>query len=131
MRVVVPRVSRKYAALVQEFEKRLPKYCRFEAFEVKGRSDDILPKLKGTVVVLDERGKQRSSEELAAFLKKQEEVTFVVGAAEGVPAEVKTKADVLLSFSKMTFPHELARVLLAEQVYRAFTILKGEKYHKD
>ncbi len=131
VRFVVGRLSRDFA-VAKEFEKRLPKYCRFEVFEVKdsAKAADFLPKLKGCIIGLDASGIQWSSEQLSDFLKNQQEITFVIGPPQGLPAEVKKECKMLLSLSRMTFPHDLARVMLAEQVYRAFTILKGEKYHK-
>src|SRR5574341_1033589 len=131
VRFVVGRLSRDFA-VAREFEKRLPKYCRFEVFELKdsAKASDFLPKLKGHVVGLDAAGIQLSSEQLADFLKQHSEVTFVIGPPQGLSSEVKKECKTLLSLSRMTFPHDLARVILAEQVYRAFTILKGEKYNK-
>jgi 23S rRNA (pseudouridine1915-N3)-methyltransferase len=131
VRFVVGRLSRNFA-VAREFEKRLPKYCRLEVFELKdsAKASDFLPKLKGYIIGLDASGVQFSSEQLADFLKKQSDVTFVIGTPQGLPVEIKQKCDMLLSLSRMTFPHDLARVVLAEQVYRAFTILKNEKYHK-
>ena len=79
-------------------------------------------------------GKKNSSEALSSLIKgyvdKGEEMTFVIGSSRGLSDEVKNKADVKLSFSDMTFPHALMRVILAEQIYRAFTIIAGTGYHK-
>jgi len=127
--VVVGKPSKEYAPIIQEYEKRLPKYCRFEVFEVK-READISGKLKGLTVMLDVLGKEVSSHGLLAMLKPEGQVTFVIGGAEGLSEATKKKADSLLSLSKMTLPHQLARLVLTEQIYRAFTLLKGEKYHK-
>jgi len=131
IRFVVGRLSKDFA-VAKEFEKRLPKYCRFELFELKdsARAEEFLSKLKGFVVGLDSSGVQLSSEQLADLLKTHSDVTFVIGGPAGLHPEVKSKCNVLLSLSRMTFPHDMARLMLAEQVYRAFTILKGEKYHK-
>lgn len=86
-------------------------------------------------VVMDKGGKQFTSEEFAKLFNKlagqsTKQITFVIGGPLGLSDDVKKKANQLLSFSKMTFPHELAFVMLLEQIYRAQTILKGEKYHK-
>ncbi len=86
-------------------------------------------------VVLDKAGKQITSEEFAQFFNRMagqsiKQITFIIGSPLGLSDDVKAKADHLLSFSPMTFPHELACVLLLEQIYRAQSILKGEKYHK-
>ncbi|MDQ7064079.1 MAG: 23S rRNA (pseudouridine(1915)-N(3))-methyltransferase RlmH [candidate division KSB1 bacterium] len=87
------------------------------------------------LVVLDRRGKLLSSEDLASFLNKlmgdrRKTVVFAIGGPHGFSEALRQRADLVLSLSAMTFPHELARVMLLEQLYRAFTILKGEKYHK-
>lgn len=131
VRFVVGRLSREFA-IAREFEKRLPKYCRFELFELKdsAKASDFLSKLKGFVVGLDASGLEFSSVQFSDFLKKHNEITFVIGPPAGLSADVKSKCNMLLSLSRMTFPHDLARVILSEQVYRAFTILKGEKYNK-
>ena len=87
------------------------------------------------VVALCVEGKAYSSEELLALLAEQansgrSRVTFVIGASDGLSDAVKRASDVRLSMSRMTFPHHLARVMVLEQIYRAFTILGGGKYHK-
>lgn len=128
-----------------EYAKRLSSYCKFEVVELKeDRSDDvnregetILTKLgeKEYVISLEIEGKQHSSE---AFAKKLEElalaghsdIAFVIGGSEGLSDEVKVRANGHLSFSQMTFPHQVMRVVLAEQIYRAFKINRGEAYHK-
>ncbi len=86
-------------------------------------------------IVMDKHGKQFTSEEFAKFFNQlagqsTKQITFVIGGPLGLSDDVKKKADQRLSFSKMTFPHELAFVMLLEQIYRAQSILKGEKYHK-
>jgi len=85
--------------------------------------------------VLEVTGKSLSSEEFAAQIKVIEsqginQLVFIIGGAEGLSDEIKQKADLLLSFSDMTFPHQLMRLILVEQIYRAFKILKNEPYHK-
>ena len=127
--VVIGRPSPAYRTIINDYEKRLPKYCRFEVFEVK-KEDEIIGKLKGTIVIMDKDGKQMSSEGFATWLKTQENLTFVIGGDTGLSDKIKQQSNILLSFSLMTFPHQLARLMLTEQVYRALTILKGEKYHK-
>lgn len=86
-------------------------------------------------VILDAGGKSFTSESLAELLKQKQNqgnsrFCFVVGGSEGLPEELKKKADLLWSFSPLTFPHHLIRVMLLEQIYRAFSILGGRKYHK-
>ncbi|RMD87479.1 MAG: 23S rRNA (pseudouridine(1915)-N(3))-methyltransferase RlmH, partial [Calditrichaeota bacterium] len=87
------------------------------------------------LIILDKRGKQISSEALAQFLQKKmtqgvRSLTFVIGGSLGFSEDFLKNAHLVLSLSKMTFPHEMAKVILLEQLYRAFSILKGEKYHK-
>ena len=87
------------------------------------------------MIVLAIEGKMKSSEELSAYLDGKmsagtSEFVFVVGSSCGLSPEVKRRADLLLSMSPMTFPHQLARVMLAEQIYRAMQIRAGTKYHK-
>ena len=85
------------------------------------------------VILLDERGEIISSPELSLKLEQQfisgKKIVFIIGAAFGVPDEVRKKADFVLSVSKMVFPHELMRVILSEQIYRAQEISRGGKYH--
>ncbi|MBQ7884717.1 MAG: 23S rRNA (pseudouridine(1915)-N(3))-methyltransferase RlmH [Clostridia bacterium] len=130
-----------------EYKKRLSRFCELSVFELKeytnleneeqirnAEGNDILKHLKGFVVLADVKGKQLSSEGLAEFLQKQtvlsSEITFVVGGSYGVSKSVKDKANFALSVSPMTFPHRLFRVMLLEQIYRAFTINNNIKYHK-
>ena len=130
-----------------EYKKRLSLFCELSVFELKeytnleneeqirnAEGNDILKHLKGFVVLADVKGKQLSSEGLAEFLQKQtvlsSEITFVVGGSYGVSKSVKDKANFALSVSPMTFPHRLFRVMLLEQIYRAFTINNNIKYHK-
>jgi len=87
-------------------------------------------------VLLDERGSMLSSMEFSGFLQKTmnagtREMFFVIGGAYGVADSIKQRADITLSLSKMTFTHQFIRLLFAEQVYRAFTILKNEPYHNE
>ncbi len=94
---------------------------------------DSLP--EGCVIALDVGGKQLSSEELAGYIDKvklsgKAQVTFVIGGSLGYNDSVRERADLKLSFSAFTFPHQLMRVVLLEQIYRAFKISAGEKYHK-
>jgi 23S rRNA (pseudouridine1915-N3)-methyltransferase len=87
------------------------------------------------LIALDIKGKQLSSEALAEKIETlsvygTSHITFVIGGSLGLSDEIINKADMKLSFSKMTFPHQLFRVILLEQIYRAFRIIKGEPYHK-
>lgn len=105
-------------------------------YQVRTESERILAVLKPgeRLVVLDERGKTLTSEGFAAQLgswrdQGVRQVAFVIGGAYGMTDAVRAKADLVLSLSAMTFPHQLVRVLFAEQLYRAFTILQGGPYH--
>lgn len=87
------------------------------------------------LVVLDPHGKMLSSEELADNMNRwnlsgKNRLNFVIGGSHGISKEVKNRADAMISFSKMTFPHQMAVLILSEQIYRGFKILKGEPYHK-
>ncbi len=121
---------------IKEYEKRLAAYCKFSIVELKDNTP-ILPHLpeRAYRIALCVEGKMKSSEELAALIDQKategfSELCFVIGAFDGLPEEVKAACQLRLSFSKMTFPHQLMRVILAEQIYRAFTINAGSKYHK-
>lgn len=120
-----------------EYEKRLSAYCRLKNIEVGERDEDILAAIpkRSHVIALAIAGKQLSSEELAKKIDSLEvaghsELTFIIGSSEGFGKKVEDAADFLLSFSKMTFPHRLMRVILLEQLYRAMNINAGGKYHK-
>ena len=125
-------------SLTDEYLKRLSRYADAHGMALKDQS--ALLKLCGrdarpvrhTLVLLDSRGKQLSSEELAAFLGNCSEnnpLLFAVGPANGFSDDARREAKLVLSLGKMTMAHELARVVLLEHLYRAFTILKGHPYH--
>ncbi len=120
-----------------EYEKRLSAYCRLKNIEVGESDDDILSAIpkRSYVIALCINGKQLSSEELAKKINDIEvqgssEITLIIGPSEGFGKRVEDAADFKLSFSKMTFPHRLMRVILLEQLYRAMNINAGGKYHK-
>ncbi len=122
-----------------EYLKRLSRFCKAEVKELpesslKEEGESILRAFKGHTIALAVEGKGCSSEKFAEKLKslcdRGEEITFVIGSSCGLDAKVKDAADELLSFSEMTFPHQLMRVILLEQVYRAFMINGGGEYHK-
>lgn len=129
-----------YRAAVNEYLKRLSRFAKVEIKELpEGRSiEDEAPAicrgLKGFIIALCVEGKKLSSENLAAEIKrlcdKGEEITFVIGSSCGLSESVKREADLRLSFSDMTFPHQLMRVILCEQIYRAFMINSDSAYHK-
>jgi 23S rRNA (pseudouridine1915-N3)-methyltransferase len=127
-------------SLTAEYLKRLSRFAACDARELA--SENALPKLleKSTgrtapvLVLLDSRGRQLSSEEIANFLEYHQshdtqELLFAVGPADGWSDATRAAANTVLSFGKVTLPHELARVVLLEQLYRGFTILKGHPYH--
>lgn len=137
------------AALARDYAGRIAHYAKFETVEVRDSGETPPARAAGEegerllaalrpgdrVVLLDERGSALSSKELASFLAEAERtlgprrLVFVVGGAWGVSRAVRERAERMLSLSKLTLPHELARVVLLEQLYRAFTILRGERYH--
>ena len=120
---------------VKEYEKRLQAYCKLTTVELK--DDKSLPDAvsgKSYKIALCVEGKQISSEDLSALIEKatvtgQGNITLVIGGADGLPESVKSLCDYRLSFSKMTFPHQLMRVILLEQLYRALNISSGGHYH--
>jgi 23S rRNA (pseudouridine1915-N3)-methyltransferase len=123
-----------YRDAVDEYLGRLRHYATIDEVEV--RDDAALRKAipaRAHVVALTIDGKPRSSEELAARIEelagRVNELAFVIGGADGIPADVVAAAHEKLSLSKMTLPHRLARLVLMEQLYRAMTIRKGEPYH--
>lgn len=147
--VFVGRVKEKYfAEAIKEYKKRLSAFAEVAVVEIKEEPCDdpalvprclftegerIAAELRGRTICLAVEGKKFSSENLAQKLgeyrDRGEELTFVVGGSNGIDPSIKKRAE-LISFSDMTFPHSLARVMLFEQLYRAFSILAGSKYHK-
>lgn len=140
---------------IEEYGKRLGRYGRLEIVELREESfteplgekeireilrregERILKELKprSYVVALDREGRSLSSEELASEIQRIavggiSQLVFVIGGSWGLDDRVRQRADLLLSFSKFTFPHQLMRLILLEQIYRAFTIINKERYHK-
>ena len=128
-------------ALTDEYLKRLRRYADAEGLSLKDEAALLAlagrdPKTHGkhALVLLDSRGKQLSSEELASFIADHQHrsplpLLFAIGGADGFSDQARHTASFTLSLGKMTLPHELARVVLLEQLYRAFTILQGHPYH--
>lgn len=131
----------------EEYKKRLSKFCKLNVIEVEEKNNestieitlqkeekDILAKSKGYKILMDRLGKTKSSEELATMIEKlamnNSEITFIIGSSNGVSPKVKESADSLISFGPNTFPHNLARIMLLEQIYRMFCINNNIKYHK-
>lgn len=140
-----------YAEAVKEYEKRLMRFCRVKNTKIKEEKLPQSPSAKEISAALEEEGKrilaqipdktykivlcvegkQLSSEELAkAAADAKKDLTFIIGSSYGLSEQVKNAADLRLSISKMTFPHRLMRVILAEQIYRAFCINAVSSYHK-
>ena len=140
-----------YAEALAEYVKRLDRFAAVEIFEadegdvrdtgeasvnaaLKKEAEQILPRLQGYTVALDIDGRQMSSTEIASLIHREKMnnsvFTFVVGGSHGLHRSVKDAARLRLSFGKITLPHTLCRVVLAEQVYRAFMINANSVYHK-
>lgn len=154
--ITVGKIKEKYIlGGIKEFEKRLSKYCKLKMIEVpdqkapenlseaemeevkRKEGEKILSKLpNGTyLIALAIEGKQLSSEELSKTIDKlgvegNSNITFVIGGSLGLHEDVLRRSNMKLSFSKMTFPHQLMKLILLEQVYRSFRISRGEPYHK-
>lgn len=139
--VTVGSLKEKYLVdAMAEYSKRLSRFCSFSVVELDEKnnlqeeSKAILKECKGIVVVFAVEGIQLTSEQFAEKMKiykdSGREVTFVIGSSYGVANIVKEKANLLLSLSKMTLPHQLARIFCTEQIYRAFMINTGATYHK-
>lgn len=138
------------ASAIQDYESRAARYWPFEAIEVREEPGRTLPAEEvkrreaerllercaptARVVACDERGTLMDSRRFAAFLQDAREqgqdVAFVIGGAHGLHEQVRARARTTLAFCSWTLPHELARLVLAEQIYRAGTIVRGEPYHK-
>jgi len=126
-------------ALVEDYLARIRRFAQVETIELRDGSAAAARKLEfepgAAVVLLDDAGKQLSSESFAKWLgelrdRGTRELIFLCGDADGFPEAIRRRATTKISLSSLTFSHELARVMLAEQLYRAFTILAGHPYAK-
>ena len=141
---VLPRRSRTKSEpsdrLLADYTERIARYasCDSEVFETEAALLEWLTRQPGRApahaILLDSRGKQLSSDELAERVGRlrdegTQRLVFAIGPADGWSDAARQRADMLLSLGRITLPHQLARVVLAEQVYRAFTILAGHPYH--
>lgn len=139
----VGKLKEKYwTEAAAEYRKRLSRYCTITVEELKEENPEvegqnILKRLKKDtfVITLEIHGKALSSEELSSKLQElalegKSDITFVIGGSDGLSEEVSRRSDLKLSFSRMTFPHQMIRIFLLEQIYRSFKIMKGETYHK-
>jgi 23S rRNA (pseudouridine1915-N3)-methyltransferase len=134
-----------YARGIERYWSRLSRWAALEEVVIRPERDrdsaaarregaKILAAVRGKIIALDERGRMKSSDEFAKMLSNHRDrdprpVSFIVGGASGLSPEVVSRADEILSLSKMTFPHQMARLLLVEQVYRALSIQAGLRYH--
>ena len=154
--ITVGKIKEKYLEdAIAEYSKRLSRYCKLEIIQVADEKtpdrasevvetqikdkegERLLSHIKDTayVVALAIEGKMISSEELAELIdglgvRGESHIQFVIGGSLGLSKKVMKRADYALSFSKMTFPHQLMRVILLEQIYRSYRIVNGEPYHK-
>ncbi len=150
--ICIGKIKEKYILDgIQEFTKRMQVFGKLKIFELKEDGNDTnrsisiekeaksiletLEKNKGFKILLDIQGKTLSSEEMALQIEKialngNNTINFIIGGSYGVSEDVRKSADLRLSFSKMTFPHQLMRLILIEQIYRWFSIIKNTKYHK-
>ncbi len=154
--VTVGKIKEKYLEqAIAEYSKRLARYCKLEILQVadektpEGASAAVEEQIKekegerilsqvrdgSFVIALAIEGKMMSSEELAQKMDRlavegTSQITFIIGGSLGLSRKVLERADFLLSFSKMTFPHQLMRVILLEQIYRSYRIITGQPYHK-
>jgi len=147
--ITVGSIKEKYLKeAIEEYKKRLSKYTNLEIVELKDEGkveedkakdlegEKILNKIndKDYVITLEIEGKELTSIELANKINKvlieNSNITFIIGGSYGLSNRIIERSNYHLSFSKMTFPHQLFRVLLLEQIYRAYKIINNEKYHK-
>ncbi|MBQ9716024.1 MAG: 23S rRNA (pseudouridine(1915)-N(3))-methyltransferase RlmH [Clostridia bacterium] len=150
----VGKIKEKYFTdAIEEYTKRLGRFCKTEIVEVaectayktdlsaseidkikKSEGKDLLARIEGFGICLDIGGKQLASEELASKIDEIKNtnsvITFVIGGSFGMDDSVKNACKLKISFGKCTYPHQLMRVILCEQVYRAFMINSGSAYHK-
>jgi len=134
--IAVGKLKKGYVAQgVKDFKERIAHYTSLEIIEVEQENTPKYLSEKFFNIALDRNGKQFNSEGFAKFIEEKmvyfkKDISFFIGGADGFSGDFVKSCDFSLSFSKMTFPHEIARLLLLEQIYRAFTIIKGEQYHK-
>lgn len=151
--VAVGKIKEKYwTDAINEYKKRLSRFCDFNIIEVdeyknnkttseqinitkNAEGERLLEKAKGYLIALDKGGKLLSSEGIAEDIKdittyKASEITFLIGGSNGLSDKVLATVSEKISFGKVTYPHQLMRVILAEQIYRAFTINNSIPYHK-
>ena len=154
--ITVGKIKEKYLKdAIDEYSKRLSRYCKLDIIELpdektpdnasekeelaikEKEGQAILNKIKDNmfVIAMDLGGKQLTSEEFASYIDNlgitgNSNIAFIIGGSLGISKSVLARSNYKLCFSKMTFPHQLFRVMLLEQIYRGFRIMKGEPYHK-
>lgn len=144
--ICVGKIKEKYyKSAIEEYSKRLSKYTKLEIIELPDYNYDItktlleegkniLSKINDNdyVVTMEINGKEFNSVELSNFVEKKQSnnIIFVIGGSYGLSSDVKQRSNYSMSFSKLTFPHQLFRILLLEQIYRAYKIINNESYHK-
>lgn len=139
--------EKELASLIQEYLKRISKYTKIEIIEVNDYSYEIKETLKSEaelimkhispkdyVITLEIDGKELNSIELSEKIRTtyitNSNIDFIIGGSYGLDETIKSRSDFKLSFSKLTFPHQLFRLILLEQIYRSFKIINNESYHK-
>ena len=152
--IAVGKMAKPYIEAAKEYEKRLSRYDKAEVLELPDEKEPARLSPAAIAQVLDKEGKSilarirqedavialciegemmsspRLAEKIDRFRKVGRRIVFVIGGSLGLSPEVEARADIRLSLSRMTMPHQLARVVLLEQIYRAFKIISGERYHK-
>ncbi|WP_456397825.1 23S rRNA (pseudouridine(1915)-N(3))-methyltransferase RlmH [Desulfurobacterium sp.] len=135
--IAVGKIALHLKEAQEYYINRLKKLTDIKTIEVKKqrtKEDEgklLLSKIRGFTVTLDERGKELTSIEFAKLLQRHRHISFVIGGADGLSENVKKEADMLLSLSKLTLQHDIARIVLLEQIYRGFQIIKGTPYHRE
>ena len=131
---------------IDDYKKRISKYTKFEILELTDEKDTNNPlkkekesilkhlKEKDNIVILDINGVKKTSEEFSSFINKElnqnSNISFIIGSSNGLDNEIKNLSNKKISFSSLTFPHGLFRLILLEQIYRSFKIINNETYHK-
>lgn len=154
--ITVGKIKEKFMrSAIDEYTKRLSRYCKLEIIEVADektpdnaseKEEEAIKEKEGVkvrsyikdtdyVIALDLSGKDMTSEQFSKKIESlglegKSNIVFLIGGSLGISSETLKRADTKISFSKMTFPHQLFRIMLLEQIYRGFRIMKGEPYHK-
>lgn len=147
--VAVGKIKEKFLTDgIAEYTKRLSAYASINIIEIpeetsvlnvesksEREGEKLLEKAKGFLIGLDSKGLQLDSKELSNLIQSNmvngiSEMSFIIGGSNGLSSEVRKKCNILLSFGKLTFPHQLFRLMLTEQIYRAYTIINHTPYHK-